>query len=276
MVNNDVKVIAIIQARLGSERLPQKALLPLPFSGGPTLLEHVVKRATASGKVDTTIVATTDQASDDPIYTFCQVNKMACYRGHSENVLNRFVQTANQYKADVVVRLTGDNPFIQPATIDLAVQKHIDNKVDYTLTEGLPLGTNVEVISFNALQEAAANTTDLSDQEHVTPYIRREKRFKTQSLKIDSGLHPVRLTVDYPSDYALASMLYEKLYQPDFLFDLEAINQLINDNPWLPSINIHNSQKKVFISEAEEIREATELLKKEGLTRVLDRLNNIL
>ena len=145
-----VKVGAIIQVRLGSERLPNKALLPLPFGGGPALLEHVVNRAKASKSVTNVIVATTDNILDNAIYNFCQDNKLSCFRGSEDDVLDRFYQAAKNSNLDVIIRLTGDNPFIMPGIIDDTVETHLHANLDYSITEGLPLGTNIEVISFAA------------------------------------------------------------------------------------------------------------------------------
>src|SRR5690606_2133783 len=107
-----VKVGAIIQVRLGSERLPGKALLPLPFSGKTSLLEHVVTNARAAKSLQQTIVATTTRSADDAIEAFCEAKAIPCLRGAADDVLGRFLQTARTYELDVIVRLTGDNPFV--------------------------------------------------------------------------------------------------------------------------------------------------------------------
>ncbi|MBF9253778.1 glycosyltransferase family protein [Pontibacter sp. 172403-2] len=263
---------AVIQVRSGSERLPGKALLPLPFSSGPSMLEHVVARAQQAKAIQQVIVATTDQPSDDAIAAFCQRKGLPCFRGAAEDVLDRFFQAANKYRLDVVVRLTGDNPFIMPETIDYAVQKHSEARVDYSITEGLPLGTNVEVVSFAALQKAASSATELTDREHVTPYIRRVEGFKTQALLLASPVKFLRLTVDYPTDYALASLLYGRLYHQNSLFDFAEIAQVLQENRWLSAINADNTQRKAFASEAEELERAKQMLKAGGFSRVLQKL----
>lgn len=270
-----VKVGAIIQARLGSERLPNKALLPLPFGGGPALLAHVVNRAKPVTGVHEVIVATTMRTTDEAIYSFCMANNHNCYRGSEDDVLDRFVKAAEMYQLDVVVRLTGDNPFISPETIESVVQQHIQGEVDYSITEGLPLGTNIEVISYTALERAAKEATEQADREHVTPYIRRNSSFKKQTLNYSSVIKDLRLTVDYPSDYALASLIYNKLYKEDSLFTLKAIENLVQQNPWLIAVNVHNTQRTAFASEVEEFQEAQEVLKTGGFTRVLEKLQQL-
>lgn len=267
-----VIVGAIIQARLGSERLPNKALLPLPFSSGPPLLQHVIARAEAAQSIAKVIVATTERHTDDVIHTFCRDNEISCFRGLEDDVLERFYGAAQKYKLDIVVRLTGDNPFIMPAVIDEAVSKHLQAGVEYTITEGLPLGTNIEVISFSALECAAREANEATDREHVTPYIRREQGFKRQSINYTSRLSTLRLTVDYPSDYALANLLYDKLYEQDHLFTSAAIEVLLQEHGWLANVNIQNQQRRAFPSEADEFESAAKFLKEGGYTRVLQKL----
>jgi len=267
-----VKIGAIIQARLGSERLPNKALLPLPFSGGPSLLQHVVNRAKAATIVDEVIVATTEKAVDNAIESFCKDQAIVCFRGDEQDVLDRFVKAAANYNLDIIVRLTGDNPFISPETINATVQQHLNQGADYTITEGLPLGINIEVIAFSALELAARNATEPADREHVTPYIRRETGFKRLTIPFDFPVKDLRLTVDYPSDYALASLLYEKLYAPEHLFGFEEIINLLQQNLWLKDVNAGNTQRTAFADEADELQQAKQLLQKAGFTRVLTKL----
>jgi spore coat polysaccharide biosynthesis protein SpsF len=270
-----VRIGAIIQARLGSERLPNKALLPLPFGGGPTLLHHVVNRARAAKSIPTVVVATTKGSADDAIHTFCQDNQIECFRGSEEDVLERFYTTAQKYKLDVVVRLTGDNPFIMPVIIDEAVEKHLVTGMDYSHTEGLPLGTNIEVISFPALERSAREATEVADREHVTPYIRRKQDFRIQSIQYPSRLSSLRLTVDYPSDFALANLLYVSLYQQNKLFSLVDIEELLQEHGWLANVNAQNQQRQAFASEAEEFVGAAKALKEGGYTRVLQKLQEV-
>jgi spore coat polysaccharide biosynthesis protein SpsF (cytidylyltransferase family) len=267
-----VRVGAIIQVRLGSERLPNKALLPLPFGGGLSLLEHVVARARAAARLQEVVVATTENAADNAIEAFCSTHALACFRGSKDNVLDRFLRAARQYQLDVVVRLTGDNPFVMPETIDQAVEEHLEKGADYTITEGLPLGTNVEVVSMTALERAAQEATEAADREHVTPFIRREEGFVRQSIAYTSPISSLRLTIDYPSDYALASLLYERLshIRPDFTHS--DIAGLLEQHPWLYGVNAENTQRKAFASEEEELSAARALLQAGGFTRSLQKL----
>jgi spore coat polysaccharide biosynthesis protein SpsF len=267
-----VKVGAIVQARLGSERLPGKALLPLPFGGDTSLLEHVVANARAAQSLHQTIIATTTHPADDAIEAFCSSRAMDCLRGSADDVLERFRQAAHAYGLDVVVRLTGDNPFVMPETIDLVVNHLLEHQLDYLITTGLPLGTNVEVFTCQALEKAAARATAMADREHVTPFIRREAGFKTQDLPIDSPISRLRLTVDYPTDYALAALLFERLWKPGQAITHGAICEVLQKQPWLQEVNAANTQRQIFVSEEEELAAARKLLQSGGFTRALHKL----
>ncbi|MBX0331666.1 glycosyltransferase family protein [Pontibacter sp. HSC-14F20] len=267
-----VKVGAIIQVRLGSERLPGKALLPLPFSGRTSLLEHVVTNARNATALQQTIVATTTRSADDAIEAFCEAKAIPCLRGPADDVLERFLQTAQTFELDVIVRLTGDNPFVMPVTIDQAVAQLIATGSDYIITSGLPLGTNVEVFTRHTLETADALATEAADREHVTPYIRRDTSFMRQALPYTSPIEQLRLTVDYPTDYVLVSMIMERLWKPGHQVSHEQIERLLQEHPWLQEINAGNSQRQVFVTEEEELAAARKLLQAGGFTRALLKL----
>lgn len=270
-----VKVGAIIQARTGSERLPNKALLPLPFSGGPAILMHVVERAKSVPLIQEVIVATSTNEADNPIEDLCNHQNVACYRGSLEDVLDRFYQTAVYYELDIIVRLTGDNPFVMPDIINKTVQSHISAQADYTISEGLALGTNIEVVSLKALEEAAMQATHIHEREHVTPYIRQSKKLILNTIRFQSKVAHARLTVDYPSDYALANLLYGRLYPNNAAFDLKELEELICSQPWLLEINEDKIQKQVFKNQKEEIFTTLKTLKAGGFQWAYEKLKNI-
>ncbi len=267
-----VKVGAIVQVRLGSERLPGKALLPLPFGGDTSLLEHVVANARAAQTLHQTVIATTTHSADDAIEVFCSSRGLDCLRGSADDVLERFRQAAHAHQLDVIVRLTGDNPFVMPGTIDYAVTQLLDSKADYIITTGLPLGTNVEVFTRQALEKAASEATQSTHREHVTPYIRREAGFKSLNLPLESPISGLRLTVDYPTDYALASLLFGRLRKPGQVVTHQAIAELLQEHPWLQEVNAANAQRQAFGSEEEELAAAREVLKSGGFTRAVQKL----
>ncbi|AYA36685.1 hypothetical protein D3Y59_06220 [Hymenobacter oligotrophus] len=240
-----LRVGALVQARMGSTRLPGKSLMPLPLGSATSVLSHVLARAQAAKQVHAVVVATSALPTDDAIAHAAQACGVAVYRGDEQDVLRRFNEAAQAHQLDVVVRLTGDNPAIDPGYLDRAVAAHLASKADYTLTTGLPLGANFEVLSQQALAAAFAQATAAEEREHVTPYLRRHPElFRLQTLDFGTAAVPatLRLTLDYPSDYALLHLLFSTL-PPGF--DLAAVGKLLRLHPWLAHINDQNTQVKV-------------------------------
>ncbi|HET9505179.1 MAG TPA: glycosyltransferase family protein [Hymenobacter sp.] len=242
--------LVLIQARLGSSRLPGKSMLPLPLSAPGdenTILGHVVGRARRAACVREIIVATTTQPLDDPLAALATRLGVGVFRGDEQDVLGRFAGALAQAgDFQTVVRLTADNPALDPAFIDAAVAHHLATRADYTYTNGLPLGANIEVISTTALQKAHREATQPDEREHVTPYLRRRSelfRLETLALNVPPAVAGLRLTVDYPSDYALLSLLFTEL-GPDFsLTDPAGLPALLARHPWLAAINATNVQR---------------------------------
>ncbi|KUG07395.1 cytidylyltransferase domain-containing protein [Solirubrum puertoriconensis] len=239
------RVGALVQARMGSTRLPGKALLPLPLGGATSVLGHVIARAQAAEQVHLVVVATSTLLADDAIANAAQASEVVVYRGDEQDVLRRFHEAAVAHQLDVVVRLTADNPAIDPGYLDRAILAHLAAGADYTLTTGLPLGTNLEVVNQQALATAFAQATAPEEREHVTPYLRRHPElFRLQTLDFGMAEVPttLRLTLDYPSDYALLHLLFSTLPSG---FDLAEAGELLKQHPWLVHINDQNSQVKV-------------------------------
>jgi spore coat polysaccharide biosynthesis protein SpsF len=242
-------VLALIQARLGSSRLPGKSRLPLPLGAvgaAQTILGHVVSRARRATLVSEIVVATTKQALDDELLALATRLGVGVFRGAEQDVLGRFAGAlAHATDTHVIVRLTADNPAIDPAFLDAAVAHHLATGADYTHTTGLPLGTNIEVISAAALQRAHAEARQPDEREHVTPYLRRHPelfRLETLALVVPPAVAGLRLTIDYPSDYALLSLLFTEL-GPDFaLTDPPGLAALLTRHPWLGAVNAGNEQ----------------------------------
>ena len=228
-----------------STRLPGKVLLPLPLRGATTVLGHVVGRARQLQPGQQVVVATSDQPADDPLAAAAAALGVGVFRGDEQDVLGRFCAALAQYDAETVVRLTADNPAIDPACLRAAVAHHLAAGADYTCTTGLPLGTNVEVINAGALRRAAAAATRPEEREHVTPYLRRHPeqfRLAELHLRVPDAVAALRLTLDYPSDYAMLHVLYSQL-PPDFsLTDPTGLSALLVQYPWLAEINSQNTQ----------------------------------
>lgn len=243
-------VLALIQARLGSSRLPGKSCLPLPLGAAgdeQTILGHVVRRARRAASLGEVVVATTTQPLDDELAALASRLGAGVFRGEEHDVLGRFAGALAQAgPAAVVVRLTADNPAFDPAFLDAAVAQHLATGADYTHTTGLPLGTNLEIISADALRRAHREATQPDEREHVTPYLRRHPelfRLETLPLAVAPAVAALRLTIDYPSDYALLSLLFSTL-GPDFsLTDPAGLPALLARHPWLAAINAANVQR---------------------------------
>jgi spore coat polysaccharide biosynthesis protein SpsF len=244
------RVVAFIQARLGSSRLPGKSRLPLPLgAAGPahTILGHVVGRAQRASSISEVLVATTTQPLDDELAALASQLNVGLFRGDEHDVLGRFAGALAQVEpAETVVRLTADNPALDPAFLDAAVAHHLATGADYTYTTGLPLGTNIEVISAAALRRAHVEATQPDEREHVTPYLRRHPelfRLETLPLAVAPAVAALRLTVDYPSDYAFLSLLFSTLGADFSLTDPAGLPALLATHPWLANINGANVQR---------------------------------
>jgi spore coat polysaccharide biosynthesis protein SpsF len=240
--------IVLIQARLGSSRLPGKSALPLPLGAAgdaATILGHVVARARRATLVKDVLVATTTQPQDDELAALAIRLCGVTFRGDEDDVLGRFAGALAKTSpgCSAVVRLTADNPAIDPTLLDQTIAHHLTTRADYTHTTGLPLGTNLEIISPEALLRAHREARQPDEREHVTPYLRRHPelfRLETLALSVPPAVAALRLTVDYPSDYALLSTLYDTLGPHFTLADLEP---LLTSYPWLAEINAGNVQR---------------------------------
>ncbi len=208
------KVVAVIQARMGSSRLPGKSMAAIE---GHPMLWHVVKRVERATLVSEVVVATSELPADDAIAEFCKQEGIRCFRGSENDVLDRYYQAARAESADAVVRVTGDCPLIDPAVIDRVVESFLAGDYDYvsnTLVRTYPDGLDTEVFSFPALEEAWKQASRPSEREHVTPYL-HSPRFRTLSVKNDMSL-PLkrhRWTVDEAADLEFVRGVYAGLHQ---------------------------------------------------------------
>lgn len=242
-----MKTVAIIQARMGSTRLPGKVLKKVL---GKPLLEYQLERVKKSRLIDEIVVATTVKEQDQPIVDFCMEKGVSCYRGSEEDVLARYYEAAKAYEADIVVRLTSDCPVIDPGVIDRVIQAFLeDEEADYvsnTLERTFPRGMDTEVFSFQALEQAFQSARMQSEREHVTPYIwKNSDRFSIKSVFHRDDLSIHRWTVDTPEDFELIKKMIEHLYQVQRDFSMEDMLQLLDQHPQWKEINAHIEQKKV-------------------------------
>lgn len=269
-----MKVIAIIQARIESERLPGKVLMKLPFGKGQSLLKWITDSIKNSEIVDKCIVATSVNRENDQIEEFCSKNNIQCFRGSEEDVLSRFITITKNEEADVVIRLTGDNPVMDIEILDQVINEHLSNDLDYTSTYGLPLGMNFEVISGQAFLSINEEATQ-AEKEHVTLYFKNRDEFikKSVSVSEDEELNNLRVTVDYSEDFLVVSHLLSSLKKDEFP-SLSLVKRIFNETPWIFRANSSKIQKKVFSNFSEERKEAVRLLREQGFKQSADKLEN--
>ena len=206
-------ITAIIQARLGSTRLPQKVLLPL---GKKTVIESVIDRVRASKNINEIIVATTIQPEDQKIFNFCHDKNIKCFRGSLEDVLDRYYQAAKHFGVQHIARITSDCPLIDPNAIDEVAEKYLEGSFDYVSNNHpaatYPDGLDTEIFSFKALGKAWRDAKLKSEREHVTPYIwKKPDIFRLFTVKNPVDLSEYRLTIDEPRDYELLQVVVSQV-----------------------------------------------------------------
>jgi len=233
-----VGVLAIVQARVSSSRLPAKVLQPIL---GKPMLVRQLERLLRCKKVDKLMVATSDDSTDLPIVDLCATESIACFRGSLNDVLDRFYYAALTYRPLHVVRLTGDCPLTDPALIDAVTEYHISGAYDFVsnATEPtFPDGLDVAVFRFALLERTWRDARLPSEREHVTPYMRRHpERDKIGIYKGSPDRSHLRWTVDEPGDFAFVKAVYERLYpnKPDF--DSDDVYRLLEREPGLLQLN---------------------------------------
>lgn len=216
------KIVIILASRLGSTRLPKKALKPM--AGYDSMLELIIKRLRSSKKANDVIVATEEKSYDSFKKIFDKL-KCSYFVGSEEDVLNRYTKAAEKFNADIVVRATGDNPLVSIKALDMIVDYHIEKNADLSHYDLLPYGSGVEVINYEALKYADDNSKDLFEHEHITQYhYRHTDKFKIENPKvIESFVMPeLRTTVDTIEDYNNVCNIFNK-YNNDIYIDVDTI-----------------------------------------------------
>lgn len=229
-------VIAIVQARSSSSRLPGKVLKEIQ---GKAMILHELDRLSASRKIDKIILATSDDPSDDALARTVQSGGYSVYRGSLNDVLARYYHCAEQYAPAHVVRITGDCPVIDGRVVDETIRCHMDEGNDYTRTsDRFPDGLDTEVMTFAALERAYREARMPSEREHVTLYFRNHpEHFCIGSVDCAVDYGNLRWTVDEPRDFAFIKAVYEKLYPVNHDFTMQDILALLNEKPELREIN---------------------------------------
>jgi len=238
------KTAAIVQARMGSERLPGKVLTRI--SGVP-LLRHIIERLEGIHGLDAIIVATTTQPEDRAIEVYCKEQKVSCFRGEKDDVLKRFIGAAEAFSVDIIVRICADSPLLDGPFLDRMIERHHQSKADLTIASPRTvLGATGEVFSLEALEKSATETDDPRCREHVTPWLRNHTdRYKVGVMEPPDYLrdHPARLTVDTKEDLALIREIYRHFYSPGSLVDLREVLLLLTQKPEWLEINAEIRQR---------------------------------
>lgn len=228
------RTTAIIQARTGSTRLKAKTLRILHDR---PLLAHIIERVAAAKYVGEIIVATSSNAGDDPIEELARHMQVGIFRGSEDDVLARFHGAANACGADVIVRVTADDPFKDPDIIDLAVSLLDAGRYDYcsnTIVPTYPEGIDIEVFTFEALDRAFREAVLSSEREHVTPYIwKHPEKFSVHSFKNAVDLSGLRWTIDYEADFEFAEAVYRRLCPQKRIFLMDDVLDLLRREPGL-------------------------------------------
>ncbi len=238
-----MNVVAIVQARMGSTRLPGKVMIEL---AGEPMLVRCVNRTRRAQVLDEVVVATTTLAADDAIARLCDQHGWPCFRGAQDDVLDRYYQAAKAHQADIVVRITSDCPLIDPEIVCQVVDQFLalGHKADYAynvLPHGEdPRGLDVEVLRFEVLEQIWRIDDNPARREHVTAYISQHPElFRSHPVVVD--LPPIRWTVDTPEDLQLVSNIYEHFGHD--LFTSQQVLSALEDNPNWVELNLHVQQK---------------------------------
>ena len=240
-----MKIVAIVQARMGSSRLPRKVLKDL---GGATVLDRVLNRLGRSWLIQESVVATTIEPAYDAIVEHCERTGRKVFRGSEQDVLDRYYQAAKYVNADVVVRITSDCPVIDPEVTDATVHAFLDRHADYAsnvLVRTYPRGLDTEVMTVQALERAWRESNKPHQREHVTPYIyENPSEFKLHGIENDTDCSRHRWTVDTPEDLELLRAIYERFGGRDD-FGWREVLKLVESDPSLAEINRNIVQKAV-------------------------------
>ncbi len=234
-----MKIIAIVQARTGSTRLPAKVLRPL--CGAP-MLTRELERIQRAKLINALVVATTDKVEDSAIVHIAKSIGCEVFLGDEKDVLDRFYHAAKEHGATVVVRLTGDCPLHDPDVIDETVQHFLNanGALDYTSTpRNYPEGLDCEVFTFKALEHAWGNAVLLSEREHVTPYIKNHPELFVTDIWESAGDDFAHLhwSVDTEQDFQFVEAVYNKLFELNPTFNKDDVLALLAENPSLGLLN---------------------------------------
>lgn len=231
-----MRIVAIVQARMGSIRLPNKVMKLIK---GVPMIELLLSRLSQSKRIDEVVLATSIDHRNDPLIAHVRSLGYACEQGSEDDVLDRYVQAAEKHGADVVVRITGDCPLVDPELVDACIDTFVESGADYlcnTNPPSYPDGLDIEVITIEALQQANLESAKPFDHEHVTPYIRESGKFSTSELAYHENLSGLRWTVDEHEDFKVIEKVFSH-FHPRTDFGWKEVLGLQNSQPELFAMN---------------------------------------
>lgn len=246
-----MNTVAIIQARMGSTRLPAKIMKKI---NGRTVLDHVLARVSACPRLNGIVVATTTAPADDAVMAESVKQGARCFRGSESDVLSRYYLAAQESQADVIVRITSDCPLYDPELLtqmldDFKAKISAGDKVDYlsnVLERTFPRGLDTEIFTGMALERAHREARQPFEREHVTPYFyQNPRKFALRSFRQAADLSGYRWTLDTPDDLRFVEAVYGALYASGRRFTTREVLDLLKRQPELAAINALVEQKKL-------------------------------
>ncbi len=232
------RIVAIVQARMGSTRLPNKVMRPV---AGVPMIELLLGRLARSQRIDQIGLATSEDPRNQPLADHVAVLGYPVSRGSEDDVLDRFYQAARALQADVVVRITGDCPLIDAALVDQVIERFLQGDADYVsnaVPASFPDGLDTEVFSMEALTRAWQEAPTAFDREHVTPYLRDSGHFRLATLSAPADYSAERWTVDEPTDFDVVAGVFEH-FAPRTDFGWTEVLELRHHQPQLFAANQH-------------------------------------
>jgi spore coat polysaccharide biosynthesis protein SpsF len=239
-------IAAIVQARIGSTRLPAKVFSDIK---GFPLIWHVVDRLKRSKYLDEIIIATTKYTKDNRIEKWSKENDVLCFRGSEKNVLDRYYHAAKKFKADIIVRITADDPCKDYKIIDKVIELLLRTDSDYASNNRPPTypeGMDVEVFKSTALHRTQLEASSTYDKEHVTPYMSEENGFTVSSQVNRENLSFHRWTIDEESDLIMMREIYEHLFVEGEIFTMDNILDLLNKHPDITLLNSQVGRSQLY------------------------------
>lgn len=254
----DKKVVALVQARMGSTRLPGKVLADIL---GKPMLWHIVNRLSYCKLVDQTIIATADNDKNKPIAEVAKQYAIPCYSGSEVDLVDRFYQAARKFDASVIVRITADCPLVDPEIVDELIDIYLHNidRYDYVSNSrpkaSYPHGLDAEVFGVNLVKNLWQTIEEPFRREWFTTVIfENPEKYKLFCLKSKENLSQIRLTVDYQEDLDLVREIFTRLYKEDRCFYLKDMLDLLSANQELLDINKKYKRDEQYIQELKKRR----------------------